>query len=353
MRILFGVVGEGMGHATRSRVLLDALAEDGHEVRVVASGHATGYLDRHFAGVDRIWGYTLATRDNEVHALQTALQNVRGAARGWPENVRHYLRLVGEFDPEVVISDFESFSYLFAKRHRLPVICVDNIQILDRCRHGAWLRAGHADEYAMARAIVAAKAPRASHYLVPTFFEPPLRKRRTTLVPSVLRPEVVAATPTEGDHLLVYQTAGGALPEILAASGVPCRVYGLRRDLEHDVVEGSVTYRPFSETGFVDDLCSARGVLAGGGFSLLSEAVYLHKPVLSIPIVGQFEQVMNARYLEHLGYGMHAARPTATLLGAFLERVPDYARALAGYRQDGNRVAVAALREQLDAASSR
>jgi hypothetical protein len=35
MRILYGVVGEGMGHAIRSRVVLDAtLLVDGHQVAV-------------------------------------------------------------------------------------------------------------------------------------------------------------------------------------------------------------------------------------------------------------------------------------------------------------------------------
>ena len=32
MRILYGVVGEGMGHATRSRVVIAHLLEQGHEV---------------------------------------------------------------------------------------------------------------------------------------------------------------------------------------------------------------------------------------------------------------------------------------------------------------------------------
>src|SRR5687767_7766027 len=35
MRILYGVVGEGMGHATRSRVVLAHLLASGHEVKVV------------------------------------------------------------------------------------------------------------------------------------------------------------------------------------------------------------------------------------------------------------------------------------------------------------------------------
>ena len=43
MRILYGVVGEGMGHAMRSGVVLDHLTKN-HEVQVVVSGRAHDYL---------------------------------------------------------------------------------------------------------------------------------------------------------------------------------------------------------------------------------------------------------------------------------------------------------------------
>jgi UDP:flavonoid glycosyltransferase YjiC (YdhE family) len=124
-------------------------------------------------------------------------------------------------------------------------------------------------------------------------------------------------------------------------------VYGVRRDLTEDLPDGDLVYRPFSETVFLDDLRTARAVIAGGGFSLLSECVYLHKPVLSIPVEGQFEQVLNARYLEKLGYGEYAPDPTPQAIRAFLDRLPAHERALAAYRQDGNSEALAALREQL------
>jgi UDP:flavonoid glycosyltransferase YjiC (YdhE family) len=94
-------------------------------------------------------------------------------------------------------------------------------------------------------------------------------------------------------------------------------------------------------------LRTARGVIAGGGFSLLSECVYLHKPALSIPVAGQFEQTLNARYLQRLGYGEYAAAPTPEAIGAVLERLPQHERSLASYAQDGNKEALAALREQL------
>ncbi|MFZ5470281.1 MAG: MJ1255/VC2487 family glycosyltransferase [Myxococcota bacterium] len=348
MRILYGVVGEGMGHATRSRVLLEELVKH-HEVHIVVSGRAQAYLAQRFANVHEIWGLTIAYEGNAVKKWQTVLQNVKGALSGWPENVRTYLKLADEFHPDVVVSDFESFSYLYGKNHFLPVISVDNMQIINRCKHEPALLAGHEDAFEMTRAIVKTKLPGCFHYLVTTFFEPPLRKERTTLLPPILRPEILAARSEPGEHLLVYQTATSntELPKILQRAQLPCRVYGYRRDLTEDVVEGNVTYRPFSEQGFIDDLRTARAVLAGGGFTLMSEAVYLHKPMLAVPVEGQFEQVLNALYLEKLGYGRYAKTLTVEALRSFLAEVPRCEEALEGYEQDGNVEMIAALEAQL------
>ena len=40
---------------------------------------------------------------------------------------------------------------------------------------------------------------------------------------------------------------------------------------------------------------------AGGGFTLMGEAVYLHKPMLAVPLHRQFEQVLNARSTRKYG----------------------------------------------------
>jgi uncharacterized protein (TIGR00661 family) len=221
--------------------------------------------------------------------------------------------------------------------------------MLDRCRHDEGIVGGDTLDFELARQIARTKAAGLHWAIVPTFFRPPLRRRATTLVAPVLREAVLAAEAEQGEHLLVYQTATGSetLIRALRKTGLPCRLYGVRRDLDDDLVDGALVYRPFSEKVFLDDLRTARGVIAGGGFSLLSECVYLHKPALSIPVAGQFEQTLNARYLERLGYGEYAEAPSAEAVAAFLERVPDHRRRLAGYRQDGNDEALAALREQL------
>jgi len=357
MRILYGVVGEGMGHAMRSRVVLEELCKR-HDVQVVVSGRAYDYLKQraseHLA-VKKIWGYSIVYEDNEVQNFKTLAANLKGAVKGCPENLRAYFDLAEKFQPDVVVSDFESWSYLFGVNHRLPILSVDNMQIIDRCTHAPEILEGLGAEFQLTKAIVKAKVAGAAHYYITTFFYPPTRKPDTTLHPPILRPEILAARPEPGEHLLVYQTStsNAALPEILARSGIACRIYGLRRDLTQDVREGNLTYRPFSEAGFIDDLRTARGVIASAGFTLMGEAVYLRRPMLAIPVRKQLEQVLNARYLEAEGYGLAADELTSERLDAFIERLPEFERSLAGYRQDGNGDLLAALEQGLATATAR
>lgn len=354
MRILYGVVGEGMGHATRSRVVLEHLVKK-HDVHIVVSGRARDYLAKRFENVHNIWGFTIQYEGNSVKKWQTLLQNLKGAVTGWPQNVKKYFELVETFQPDVVISDFESFSYLFARNHFIPVISVDNMQIINRCKHEPDIVSGHEDQFELTKSIVKSKLPGAFHYLVTTFFYPAVRKDRTTLVPSILRPEILAAKSEPGEHLLVYQTmtTNTALMDELKRSGRECRIYGYRRDITEDVRDGNLLFRPFSEAGFIDDLRTARGVVGGGGFTLMSEAVYLRKPMLSVPISGQFEQIINALYLQKLNYGRYATVLDGASLGAFLEAVPDCSKSLEGYSQDGNRLMLEALDQKLAEAAAK
>ena len=59
MKILYGVVGEGLGHAIRSSVILEKLLADGHEVHVVVSGRAYDLLAAIFHQISRICGMTM------------------------------------------------------------------------------------------------------------------------------------------------------------------------------------------------------------------------------------------------------------------------------------------------------
>ncbi len=339
MKILYGVVGEGMGHAVRSRVVIEHLLRRGHEVEIMASGRAADFLAARFRGVRRIHGLHIVYEENRMKLGATIGSNLVAGAGGIPENVSAYFELIRQFAPEAVISDFDGWTYLYAKAHRLPVISIDNMQIINRCKHPREVIAGHEIDFRLSRAFIRGKLPFCDHYIATTFFYPEVRKPRTTLVPPILRPEILAAQPSRGDHLLVYQTAEGntGLARTLAATGMECRIYGMRRGLQEEQVEENLRYRPFDEAGFIADLASARAVICGGGFTVLGEAVYLRKPALSVPVQRQFEQVLNARWLERLGYGRSAGSlADPAVLHRFLEAVPACEERLASYEQDGN-----------------
>ncbi|HTE56780.1 MAG TPA: glycosyltransferase family protein [Kofleriaceae bacterium] len=355
MRVLYGVVGEGMGHAMRSRVVLEHLTGQGHQIEIMASGRACQFLAARFGGVNQIHGLHMIAEDNRVRLGRTVWSNVLAGITGAPRNIRAYFDLIDDFRPELVISDFESWTYFYAKLHGVPIISIDNMQVINRCLHPPEILDGVRAEFELTRAFVKSKLPSCDAYLITAFFRAPIRKERTSLFPPILRPEILAATPRPGEHLLVYQTATGydALADALRASGVECRVYGMRRDLAEDQVDRNLTFRPFSETTFIEDLASCRAVIANAGFTLMGEAVHLHKPMLAFPLARQFEQILNGRYLEREGFGMTVEDPSDLgRLRAFLARLDRMEEKLATYRQDGNGALLAALDDLLRRAPS-
>lgn len=351
MRILYGVVGEGMGHATRSRVVIEHLLRGGHEVRVVVSGRAHGFLRERLGeysrlSIEEIQGFRLVYRQNRLVKTDSLLSQLRDAPGDLAQNLRVYRKVAEEgMQPELVISDFESWAALYAVNHFLPVISIDNIQIITRCQHPPEVTGTSSFNKSLIRLAVSLRVPGVAHHLITSFFYPPVLKPRTTLVPPILRPEIVAARREPGRHVLVYQTSASneaLIPTLQRLEG-EYRVYGMGRV----GTEGNVTLRAFSETGFVDDLRTARAVIAGGGFTALSEAVSLGIPVLSVPIEQQYEQELNARYLAHLSYGAWAPALDPDVIGAFLARTDEYAARLAGFVRPDNEMVFACLDELL------
>lgn len=348
MRVLYGVVGEGMGHATRSRVIIEHLLDAGHEVHVVVSGRAHRFLTESFAdrvgfSIDEIHGLHLVYKGNQVLFTKSLVSNLAKAPRGLLKNLAKYRALAEtSFVPEIVISDFEWWAYVYGINHRIPVISLDNMQVIDRCEHPREFR--RSNGYLWGRTAVKVKLPGAYHYVITSFFFPSVRRRRTTLVPPILRPEILEAKAEPGDHVLVYQTqtTNQALLEALKSlAPVEFRVYGLRRD--EDL--GNVKLKDFSQEGFIEDLRTARAVISGGSFTLMGEAVHLGVPMHSVPVERQFEQILNAQYLSRLGYGSWSECLDLDQIREFLAHTDEYAQNLQSYPRQDNRVTFGVIDE--------
>lgn len=345
MNILYGVPGEGMGHATRSKVIIDHLLEQNHDVRVVSSSRAFQFLNSSFPGkVIEIKGFHFAYKNAEVSKSGTFLLNLRSAAQNLHFNHGKKRLLEDSFHPELVISDFESFSYFYAKTHKLPVISIDNMQVMDRCQLNITISKEEKSNYRLAKNIVSAKVPGCNEYLISSFFDADIKKKNSAIVPPIIRAAIQTARTTKGNHVLMYQTSSSlktVQETLLQLPNQEFRVYGMNREGR----EGNLLFKLFSEKGFIDDLAGAKAVIANGGFSFISEAVYLKKPIYSFPIHNQFEQWMNAAYIQKLGFGRHFDALSPDNLKAFLYDLPAFEKSLSAYSQNGNTL----LFEKIDA----
>jgi uncharacterized protein (TIGR00661 family) len=320
-------------------------------VKIVVSGRAHSFLSKSFPDVVEIKGLTIRYVDNRMDRDGTLGRNVLAAPDIVASNVARYFDGVRDFNPHAVISDFDSFAYLYAKRHGLPILSIDNQQIISRCKLDPEVKKGVRVDYQLTKAFIRAKLPGCDHYLITSFFYPPPRKKYagdTELVPPILRQIILDAKPKAqfGKHVLVYQTSTSdkeLIPTLNSLANEKFIVYGLRRNAEHD----NCTLKDFSEEGFIKDLATSKAVVTNGGLSLIGEALYLGKPIFSVPVKNQFEQVLNARYLEILGYGLEAPKIDAQILRLFLNEQPRYAARVAKHRQKGNELLFEAVDRQM------
>ena len=340
--ILYGVNGEGAGHSTRAREVLSHLVAQGHTVHVASFDRGLQNLKPHF-DVTEIYGFRFAYVNNRVRYKRTIAKNLLTVPQA-AHSLSRLKDLVDEWKTDLIVTDFEPLTCHVGHKKRLPVISIDNQHCLTNIvvSYPSKYRA----DAAAAKLVTRMMTPHANAYLVISFFTAPIRKRDTFLFPPLLRQEILDASPTEGDHVLVYVTSPApALVKLLAS--VRCRfiAYGFGRE----GVEGDILYKKPSVDGFFADLTSASAIVANSGFSLVTEALHLGKPYLAVPVSHQFEQILNAYWLEKSGYGAYWEDLNKERVESFLYNLPHYRQALAQYPRQGN----GALLETLDTLISR
>jgi uncharacterized protein (TIGR00661 family) len=158
-------------------------------------------------------------------------------------------------------------------------------------------------------------------YVIVNFFEAHLRVDSAVLAPPIIRPVVSSLKAETGEHILLYSTIGKGeeqLRAILEKFGEQkFYVYGFGKSAEYN----NCIFKERSTEGFLTDLAGARGVIASAGFSLISECMYLKKKMLLLPLAGQYEQIINAHYVQKLGLGISSDKLDEVILARFLDEL--------------------------------
>ncbi|MBI4451543.1 hypothetical protein HY642_06215 [Candidatus Woesearchaeota archaeon] len=325
-RILYGVAGEGMGHAVRSAVVIQHLQKK-HEILAVAGNRAYEYLQPRVKHCRKIASMNLAYSDGSVSTFRTFLLNI-ARTPSYVHTLRKLRGLIAKFKPDIIITDFEPFTSWLALCRSIPLIAVDNIQLCRlakiRMPFRYWFQ--RAKTALVARLIV----PNAQKFIITSFTEMPLTRNNAVLCPPILRGSICALKPAKGRNIMVYQTSPNRkLLPILAQINHHFLVYGF----PDRGTQGNMTFKAFNEDEFYQDLASAKAVITNGGFTLVTEALALQKPILSIPIKKQFEQALTALELERTGLGAMLEKPNVQGIKRFLASLPQCTYTYPGVKQ--------------------
>ncbi|MGC9049242.1 MAG: MJ1255/VC2487 family glycosyltransferase [Patescibacteria group bacterium] len=342
MKILYSFSGHGHGHGIRSAVVIQFLKKIGHQVK--AATYAQGLKVAQEVGlidVVEIEGYRMYYNRRGLAGGKTLFKFFNRSPGVIFSNLIRFSRVLNEFRPDLIISDFEPFSAYWAKWKDIPLIKINNQSVMTLTK--IKIPAEFYPDYLTSRTVVDIFAPRAKFNFVLSFSPEltPIKKRyqkNSFLVPPILRGKIFSLQPKKQNFILVYQTSPvyqKKLIKILTQfSQIRFNIYNL--DSEFYPVN-NLQFKNFSENEFLSDLANCRAVITNGGFTLISEAIYLGKPILSWPVQNDFEQILNAILLERSSYGKFSENLNQQTLGDFLNNLDFYENNLRNYHQDKNK----------------
>ncbi|SMO91718.1 glycosyltransferase family protein [Gracilimonas mengyeensis] len=283
MKILYGIQGTGHGHISRAKVLLPRLREHA-QVDAMMSGY----------------NFNMPLEgglDYEARGFSLAYDNSGGV--DWWQTIKKLqpLRFLKDAhalpvqDYDLVINDFEPVSAWAAKWAGIPCVAISHqASFLSPKTPRPAKRSLPAEQ--LLKFFAPASAVVGSHYL----------RYDDTIEPPIIRRHILNLNPREEDHVTVYLPAFEAFR--LASIFINMREVdwhifapGVSRAQHME----NVHLYPVSKDRFLESLESCRGVMTAAGFETTSEALYLGKRLLSIPIKNQYEQLCNAAALEKLG----------------------------------------------------
>lgn len=325
MRIIYAVSGEGSGHSSRAKEMATHLLGAGHEILFVSYDRGYAVLHTQFP-CQRIDGLRIVSVDNRVSMLRTLGYNLR-MLPAYYRSLQTLRRVFDDFQPEVVISDFEPMCARLATARGLPLISLDNQHRMRFMEYDSPARLRR-DRWVTER-VIRAMVPKPDVALATTFFQGPVKNSHTFLFPPILRTEVGRLRPSSQGYHLVYVTGEyDTLLDTLREFGQQrFIVYGYNRN----ETCANLQFKEFSSAGFLEDVAGCESVIATAGFTLMSEAMYLQKPYLAFPMRGQFEQQLNAYCLEQLAYGLYGQRADRETVQTFFEKLPQFRAALSHY----------------------
>lgn len=331
--VFYCVCGEGMGHAIRTGVMVDRI-KDKYDVYIFSSDRAYKYLNSKFENVYEIGGFNTVYINNKVNNLKTLSDALKRNPTNMKIGYENLYKKAAQLKPDVIVTDFEIYATMVSKLRGIPLISLDNIHMITQTKID--YPKDHLGEMLKAKSVIKTYVVKPKVHILTSFFYPKVRPGKNAVIyPPIIREDILKLEPKDGNHVIVYQTSRESerlVQRLKSLKNEQFIVYGFNKN----EIDGNLTYKEFNEDEFYDDLASAKAVICNGGFTFISEAIHLKKPIYSVPAIGNFEQTLNGFYVQKLGYGEYHEVMSAKKVANFLKRLPKYQQKLKKVKKTDN-----------------
>ena len=332
LRVLFTVQGEGRGHLTQAISLADMLRRNGHEVIDVLVGKSFSrelpafFYEKIGAPVTIYETPSLVFKKNKKHINKTKTfihnSNIKKLMY-YGESIVLINQHIKESQPDMLINFYEILPGFAQLRFRIdtPFVNIGHQYLLRHPDYAYGKEEGQGHTllrlHATLNGIGATKTLALSFYPMKSF-----PREHLSVVPPLLRKEVLELKPTTGDYILGYMLNQGYENEVRAwhkkHPEVKLHFFWDKKDApETLVVDNSLTLHRINDELFLQYMAGCKGYITTAGFESVCEAMYLNKPVMMIP--AHIEQEVNAVDAESTGKGIMGENFDLSPLLTFIE----------------------------------
>ena len=315
MKFLFIVQGEGRGHFTQAITLEDMLLRNGHQVVEVLVGKSSsrtlpGFFNRSIqAPVKRFTSPNfLPTAENKRADLKKSFAYNLIHVPEYFRSMCYINQRIKETGAEVVINFYELLTGLTYALFRpsVPYVCIGHQylffhNLLEVPRKSVI-------QLSMLRFFTRMTSLRASRRLALSFRKMESdRTERISVVPPLLRREVTAMQPEQGNYIHGYMVNSGFADSVEAFHAlhpeIPMHFFWDKQDADEVTkVDATLSFHQIDDVKFLNRMAGCRAYASTAGFESICEAMYLGKPVLMVP--AHIEQDCNAYDARQAGAGI-------------------------------------------------
>lgn len=317
MKFVFIVQGEGRGHMTQAIAFSKMLENSGHQLTGVILGKSKRRSIPEFftreinAPIHLVESPNFETDESEKTILigKTIYSNLKRLPIFW-RSLNQVHKIIQSGNPDVILNFYDLlggfYSILFQPKAAYWAIghqyLTGHPEFIFAPSKGfqkqlfllnTWMTAWRAEER-----LALSFQPMKSH-----------SGSKIRVVPPLLRPEVKELVPIEGGFFLSYIVNCGYAEEVISfAKANPdliIKAYWDKKEVgETENPLPNLSFHRVHDKNFLQDMAACKGLICTAGFESICEAMYLGKPVMVIPVAGQYEQACNALDTEATGAGI-------------------------------------------------